>query len=662
MHDRPLLPAESLALPHVYKHRHLEVSVDSAGITWFSRGVQKRLVWSELRLVRRTITGAFELSDAGRTSVLRLPKETDGLQALLNAIAAQLELSYTTRVKKPMPLRGNAAFSRSRLAWFQLLGALVVATAVQAWLGHAYYFFTGVLALVSALGYLSRLPTSIEIGPEWVATQSPLKTTRFATAAIRTIDLRLDRSAGPVVIVATSAGTSHELRAFGDRALFVYDRLRQAIPGTTTIQTAPVHTKLALKRAAQFLGTAAALVAAVLYLPILSGAALQQSARMGSTRAADVVLRLGARIEAGDHEGKTALYNAAKHGRAEVMRLLLARGANPRVRSGTEAGHTPLHVAAEYNQLDAVRVLLDAGVAADIPNNWRQTPLYQLAMLGHARPAEIAIVDLLVEAGADVNAQDRKGFAPIHVAARRANLPFLRHLIARGARLDTRTHDGAAPLDYAVYRRKWDSARVLVSGGADVNARDGEGQSLLGWAISKADVDLVRGVLDLGARMDLDDDGWTPLQHAAWNGQETIAKLLLQRGANPDASTREGPPLRIAARRGHANYARVLLDHRAACDPPFDDWSPMQVAASLGHAAVIEVLVQAGCDPHDVGERTAPAMILAAQHGHVEVVRTMLANGVSPDVTFRGWTPLRVAATSRQGAIVSLLRERGATD
>src|SRR6266581_4878623 len=82
----------------------------------------------------------------------------------------------------------------------------------------------------------------------------------------------------------------------------------------------------------------------------------------------------------------TAVDSAVSGDHAEVVRILLAAGADPNIRS--EANYTTLHKAAAHGNLDIVRMLLDGG--AD-PN----TPLDDAREKGHQ-----AIAELLKERGA----------------------------------------------------------------------------------------------------------------------------------------------------------------------------------------------------------------------------------------------------------------------
>ena len=79
-------------------------------------------------------------------------------------------------------------------------------------------------------------------------------------------------------------------------------------------------------------------------------------------------------------------------------------------------GNTALHVAASNNFREAVALLLDRRAAAvNSSNQWGETPLFLAA-----EEDEVIICRLLLEARADMRAQDCDGDTPLHVALRAA--------------------------------------------------------------------------------------------------------------------------------------------------------------------------------------------------------------------------------------------------
>jgi ankyrin repeat protein len=76
-----------------------------------------------------------------------------------------------------------------------------------------------------------------------------------------------------------------------------------------------------------------------------------------------------------------------------------------------------------------------------------QTPLHWAAWGGHE-----AVVQLLMDSGADVNAKTEDGWTALHQAARGGHEAVIRLLIAGGADVNAKTEDGRTALHQAAYR------------------------------------------------------------------------------------------------------------------------------------------------------------------------------------------------------------------
>jgi ankyrin repeat protein len=116
-------------------------------------------------------------------------------------------------------------------------------------------------------------------------------------------------------------------------------------------------------------------------------------------------------------------------------------------------GETPLAIAARYGRGDIVAFLIDHGARAAIDPSPLPGAVYK---------GDRAIVERLLDAGADPNAFGPYGHAALHAATIHGKLPMIRLLLSRGARLDLKDkeHDGTA-LDWAVYH-KHDRAAAFI--------------------------------------------------------------------------------------------------------------------------------------------------------------------------------------------------------
>jgi len=118
---------------------------------------------------------------------------------------------------------------------------------------------------------------------------------------------------------------------------------------------------------------------------------LHDAAKAGDTAAVKRLLDGGAQIDALDGSGSTALYVAAQNGRAGIVVLLLAAGANPRHQTMGRyySIGTPLHAAVREGHLEAARALLDAGVDPNLPDEGVGPPLHVAIKSGQAGSAKL---------------------------------------------------------------------------------------------------------------------------------------------------------------------------------------------------------------------------------------------------------------------------------
>lgn len=211
-------------------------------------------------------------------------------------------------------------------------------------------------------------------------------------------------------------------------------------------------------------------------------------------------------------------FEAIQAGDVEKLKALLA--AEPGlVDARTSSGVSGILLATYYNRSEMVHELLALNPQLDI---------FEAAATGQIE----RVAKLLDEQPERVNAIAPDGFTPLGLAAFFDHLDVVELLLARGAdvNLPSQNAQHVMPLHSSVAIQNIAITQALLAHGADVNATQ--------------------------------EDGFTPLQEAAQNGQMEMVKLLLEHGAKIDVRMASGKTaLEIAQAAGHHAVADFLQQH-----------------------------------------------------------------------------------------------------
>lgn len=222
---------------------------------------------------------------------------------------------------------------------------------------------------------------------------------------------------------------------------------------------------------------------------------------------------------------------------------------------------TPLYVAARFCRGDIVRLLIASGADVNGISPYGRTPLHglfitpssirELELMPHYRSPNktvegrlpppcfyedecLAVVSLLVASGANVNAKEEaSGATPLHLAARSCYPAAISRLLECGAEVNPRDVDGSTPLHYAVQTNSEIAVQLLVTRGADVDIRDSKhGWTPLHEAVMFERESAARALLESGARVNTKDLlGHSPLWHANKDRKTDFVDLLRKFGA-----------------------------------------------------------------------------------------------------------------------------------
>lgn len=134
----------------------------------------------------------------------------------------------------------------------------------------------------------------------------------------------------------------------------------------------------------------------------------------GNPDVVEILIDAGAEIHSRDDSGQTPLHKAMTAHRVEAGKALLRRGANPDARD--DFGRTPLQLAAHYGAgIEVMQMFIDAKADVNAKDNGGNTALHWLNTRDECgRLPKNALADFLVKNGADVFARNKDGEMPAH--------------------------------------------------------------------------------------------------------------------------------------------------------------------------------------------------------------------------------------------------------
>lgn len=395
---------------------------------------------------------------------------------------------------------------------------------------------------------------------------------------------------------------------------------------------------------------------------------------------------MGANPRARNFNMETPLHRVAT---PDIVGIMLHSTGGADIDARNKQGYSALHFAVVLKNLSVFKALLLGGANPNLrDNNGRSCLDYACAK------RQESFVGMLVEIGkVDVNSADSIGITALHLADGKAVIDML---VDAGADLHARDVEGKTPLHYSQTNI---SLCALLNRGADINATDTKGQTPLHLlSIVKDDAELLFFLLKKGADIHgLTRKGKTPLHLAAQRGRFHMAHALILSGARCDAMDFRGvSPLTLAAANGHAGIATLIIGEGVVVNTvDAIGQTPLHYAAFAGQLGAVQALICAGGNPtmrtrrgqssidmaiRNKHTKVAIAMIRAefdystgdkcgrtalhhsVTNGLVEVARELLVAGGGVHAGVRdlgGMNPLDLAALNGQEGIADLLIESG---
>lgn len=419
---------------------------------------------------------------------------------------------------------------------------------------------------------------------------------------------------------------------------------------------------------------------------------------------------------------ESLLMLAAKHGHLPVVSALLEAKASVNYRIQTNDGVGPLTYAAQNNHLPVLTKLMQAknakatmadliyaaaaGCTDAVKAMWTHYHFDRLSPTECGVLHEAMAVDklsndalargmkVLLDIGAArlVNARDdEEATVLMTAAAKKGSGELIRVLVDAGADVNAEDDNGVDALTLGLWSAG--NARALLEAGANCNKRisrvyDMTSPTKLQFAAREGHVETVKVLIEFGAHIHaVDALGFRALDLAARKGWAEAVKVLLEAGAGDEEAGRRWVTGRIAeieknnknkkgkgkgrgkgkkAVEAQAEDVEVGLlslaeeeEHGFGLERGvIQDVTVLYLSVLMAHEAVVRVLLEAGADPNKpaLHDRTTPLMSAFRRRERTEHFMQDVSTRSQPMVSLSGW----LISSPPNAAIVRMLLEAGA--
>ena len=308
----------------------------------------------------------------------------------------------------------------------------------------------------------------------------------------------------------------------------------------------------------------------------------------------------------------------------EAVEFLLFHGANPNC---SLKGMTPLMFACQYGSIRIATKLIQAGANVNLQDIIGTSAL-MFACCSESPNKDL--VKLLLQSGADIYAKGGdQQITILMLSVLRGNTSIVQYLLDEGASVNTQDRKGDTALMLASSSGHSEIVRLLLNYGADVN--------IVGKGF-----------------------GFTALSYACILQHTVCVDLLLASGADPNLHSRKISPLIAACTVADRTMDPTILDKllSAGAKPNTvseDGFTALMIAATLAYEKGVDILLNAAADVNI--QTPSTALHLAATIGHLAICKLLLASGAQASLKNRnGDTPLDLALSNNHHDVCQLLQ------
>lgn len=350
------------------------------------------------------------------------------------------------------------------------------------------------------------------------------------------------------------------------------------------------------------------------------------------------------------------------------------------INSREKMGCAPIHSAAENGHTEMVKLLLANGADASLVDNWHNqwTPLHYAVLNGHQETAEAILVHLsnqkeskrllqqdlklglniLLEKGSYSTSKNHDSWLnKKKKRCRESYEDLLKFIVQYRVEIVQYALLGRNVGFLAVQKERFDILLILRDSRENIYNPDLEGETLLHVAAEVGNVQAIqffRNQVPMNAKNNLMQ---TPLDVAASKSQVKSLKMLLNYKAAPSTQA-----LCYAASRIDRRSCELLLEAGATFVDPSGHISAMHELAMKAPMEALKLLVELGANPCDFDSKgNTPLHLAVSRVDGFECVKYLLELGVPVDArTVEGRTPLHIACMHNALKLATLLLDHGA--
>ncbi len=240
---------------------------------------------------------------------------------------------------------------------------------------------------------------------------------------------------------------------------------------------------------------------------------------------------------------------------------------------------------------------------------------------------DIEFIKLIIENGADINADDEKGNTPLMFACLMQKKAIVKLLINNKVEINSQAYYGDTALKLSCQDNNQDIVELLIRNGANVNIVNYSQESALMTAVN--------------------------------NEQFSIVKLLINSGCDLDLQNNHNiTALMLASQDGYLNIVELLVENKVDLDLQEDEgFTALMMALSKEeiHQDVIKFLTNAGANLEIQNKRGATVLMLASQINNLTITKLLLDNKADANVISNGVNALMISCVENNEQVALLL-------